>query len=148
VKKKFRATRLDERLACPVDATGAVTLSEALASGKPFKELQISFKSATAKPAHPAQRQGAARRRRHLFRFWRGVVSDVTEKVQSAKSFASAGPHGLFDRADQPLQAPGIFDGEEVAGKHPLALLSIDLDRFKSQSTIAMATALGTMCCV
>lgn len=114
----------------PIDASGAVTLSEALASGKPFKELQISFKSPSGN-RHIQLNGKALQNDEGAFSGWRGVVSDVTEKVQSTNLLRQLAHTDSLTGLTNRFKLREFLT-EKVAGKHPLALLSIDLDRFKA----------------
>ncbi|MDT7522795.1 EAL domain-containing protein [Rhodoferax sp. TBRC 17198] len=114
----------------PMDADGAVALSEALASGKPFKELPLSFDSAAGKRYIQINGKALLDEQGQLSG-WRGVVSDVTEKVQSTNLLRQLAHTDSLTGLTNRFKLRESL-AQRVADQQPLALLAIDLDRFKA----------------
>ena len=110
--------------------TEAARLAHLLEAGQPFRELRLSLKDVrgtvhlqlNGKPL--ADETGA-------FLGWRGVVSDVTGKVNHEEMLRRlAHTDSLTGLANRFLLRDTL--GRLIRRKQPLALLVIDLDRFKA----------------
>lgn len=111
-------------------AEGTEPIAQARASRKPFKGVVVRFQ--TSKGDKHIQLNGKVLLTEDgTFSGWRGVASDITDKVQSndllqqlAHTDSLTGLTNRFKLRE--------FLGERVAHRQPLALLAIDLDRFKA----------------
>lgn len=113
-----------------LQAHGVHELSLALAELKPFKELALSFDSPqgsrhlqlNGKPLHTEEGTVSG---------WRGVMTDVTDKVLSNQLLRQLAHTDSLTGLTNRFQLRASL-AERLAARQPVALLAIDLDRFKA----------------
>jgi diguanylate cyclase (GGDEF)-like protein len=142
---RHASARLQELLRLPAHATPAGTLLEHLArrcpqgaeqlqqlmsSGQPFRNLQLPMQNERG-TTHLLMNGKCLTSESGEFLGWRGVLSDVTEKVNSEQMLRQlAHTDSLTGLANRFMLRETL--SRLVAQKRPLALLAIDLDRFKA----------------
>lgn len=112
---------------CPAEATH---LERLLQAGQPFRELRLSLRDLRG-TVHLQMNGKPLTDDNGIFTGWRGVVSDVTGKVKHEEMLRRlAHTDSLTGLANRFL----LRDTLErlIRRKQPLALLAIDLDRFKA----------------
>ena len=112
---------------CP---QGAEQLQQLMAAGHPFRNLQLSVNDERG-TVHLLMNGKYLTAENGAFLGWRGVISDVTEKVQSEELLRQ------LAHTDSLTGLANRFTLRETLAKlikqdRPLALLTIDLDRFKT----------------
>lgn len=109
---------------------GARQLRTLMAAGQPFRDLQLAVADGDSR-AHLLMNGKPLKSDSGEFLGWRGVLSDVTEKVQSERLLRKlAHTDSLTDLANR-FTLRGTLT-QLVARDKPLALLTVDLDRFKN----------------
>lgn len=109
---------------------GAEQLSRLMAAGQPFRDLQVSIDDARG-TVHLQMNGKALSDESGAFLGWRGVVSDVTEKVNSEEMLRQlAHTDSLTGLANRFMLRDTL--ARLIKQDRPLALLTIDLDRFKA----------------
>ncbi len=115
-------------------ADGVLDLEKAIHTEKSFKEITLAFHGPNGEK-HIQFNGKTLRTREGTLSGWRGVVSDVTQKVQSAnllRQLAHTDPlTGLSNRFKFRRTLMDLVDAE-----HPLALLNIDLNRFQNINSL------------
>lgn len=110
--------------------TGAEELGRQLASGQPFRDLRLSIQDERG-TVHLLMNGKPLSDERGAFLGWRGVVSDVTEKVRHEETLRRlAHTDSLTGLANRFMLRDTL--NQLIGQKRPLALLAIDLDRFKT----------------
>jgi diguanylate cyclase (GGDEF)-like protein/PAS domain S-box-containing protein len=109
---------------------GAEQLQQLMAAGHPFRNLKLSVNGARG-TVHLLMNGKSLTDENGEFLGWRGVISDVTEKVQSEELLRQ------LAHTDSLTGLANRFTLRETLAKlikqnRPLALLTIDLDRFKA----------------
>lgn len=112
---------------CP---QGAEQLRQLMATGHPFRNLQLSVNDERG-TVHLRMNGKCLTAENGAFLGWRGVIRDVTEKVQSEELLRQ------LAHTDSLTGLANRFTLRETLAKlikqdRPLALLTIDLDRFKT----------------
>lgn len=110
--------------------TGADELGRQLASGQPFRDLRLSIQDERG-TVHLLMNGKPLSDENGAFLGWRGVVSDVSEKVLHEETLRRlAHTDSLTGLANRFMLRDRLT--RLIGQKHPLALLAIDLDRFKT----------------
>ncbi|QBK05912.1 EAL domain-containing protein [Hylemonella gracilis] len=110
--------------------TCADALGRQLASGQPFRDLRLSIQDERG-TVHLLMNGKPLSDENGNFLGWRGVVSDVSEKVLHEETLRRlAHTDSLTGLANRFLLRDRL--NRLIVQKHPLALLAIDLDRFKT----------------
>ncbi|MDP3699419.1 MAG: EAL domain-containing protein [Hylemonella sp.] len=109
---------------------GAEQLSQLMAAGQPFRDLRISINDARG-TVHLQMNGKRVADDDGAFLGWRGVISDVTEKVNSEELLRRlAHTDSLTGLANRFMLRDTL--ARLIKQNQPLALLTIDLDRFKA----------------
>jgi len=114
----------------PRSPAGAEQLSRLMAAGQPFRDLRVSIDDARGR-VHLQMNGKALADESGAFLGWRGVVSDVTEKVNNEAMLRQlAHTDSLTGLANRFMLRDTL--ARLIKQDQPLALLTIDLDRFKA----------------
>ncbi|MFO6421404.1 putative bifunctional diguanylate cyclase/phosphodiesterase [Hylemonella sp. W303a] len=117
-------------LLLPRCVTGADVLGRQLASGQPFRDLRLSLQDGRG-IVHLLMNGKPLSDENGAFLGWRGVLSDVTEKVRHEETLRRlAHTDSLTGLANRFMLRDTL--NRLIGQKRPLALLAIDLDRFKA----------------
>ncbi len=109
---------------------GAEQLSGLMAAGQPFRDLRISINDARG-TVHLQMNGKRVTDDSGSFLGWRGVISEVTEKVNSEEKLRQlAHTDSLTGLANRFMLRDTL--ARLIRQDQPLALLTIDLDRFKA----------------
>lgn len=109
---------------------GADQLGRQLSSGQPFRDLRLSIQDARG-TVHLLMNGKPLSDENGAFLGWRGVVSDVTEKVLHEETLRRlAHTDSLTGLANRFMLRDTL--NRLITQQQPLALLAIDLDRFKA----------------
>jgi len=109
---------------------GAEQLGRLMAAGQPFRDLRVSIDDARG-TVHLQMNGKALSDEGGTFLGWRGVVSDVTEKVNNEEMLRQlAHTDSLTGLANRFTLRDTL--SRLIKQDRPLALLTIDLDRFKA----------------
>jgi diguanylate cyclase (GGDEF)-like protein/PAS domain S-box-containing protein len=117
-------------LLLPRCLTGAEQLTQLLAAGQPFRDLHLSLQDARG-TVHLRMSGKPLSDEHGNFLGWRGVVSDVTEKVQHEEALKRLAHTDSLTGLANRFMLRDTLD-RLIGQKRPLALLVIDLDRFKT----------------
>ncbi|EGI77506.1 putative bifunctional diguanylate cyclase/phosphodiesterase [Hylemonella gracilis] len=110
--------------------TGAGLLEQQLNTGRPFRDLSLSIQDERG-TVHLLMNGKPLSDENGAFLGWRGVLSDVTEKVRHEETLRRlAHTDSLTGLANRFMLRDTL--NRLIAQKRPLALLAIDLDRFKA----------------
>lgn len=110
--------------------TGAGLLELQLNTGRPFRDLSLSIQDERG-TVHLLMNGKPLSDENGAFLGWRGVLSDVTEKVRHEETLRRlAHTDSLTGLANRFMLRDTL--NRLIAQKRPLALLAIDLDRFKA----------------
>jgi diguanylate cyclase (GGDEF)-like protein len=142
---RHTSQRLRELLGLPSDArelgvlldllaqrrvTGAEQLGRQLTAGQPFRDLRLSIQDERG-TVHLLMNGKPLSSENGAFLGWRGVVSNVTEKVLHEDTLRRlAHTDSLTGLANRFMLRDTL--NRLIVQKRPLALLAIDLDRFKT----------------